>query len=49
MDWPCVTALLAEDFIGRPGARIYEKLQKACEKVGVWPSIRSLILHYLET
>jgi uncharacterized Zn finger protein len=43
-----VASYRAEDFFDRSGRAGYVKLQKAAEKIKVWPDVRSAILCFLE-
>ncbi|MBU0675191.1 MAG: SWIM zinc finger family protein [Proteobacteria bacterium] len=44
-----VASYRAEDFFDRPGRAGYSELQKAAEKIKLWPEVRAAILRFLET
>jgi len=48
-DWHSVAALHAEDFFQDPSLQAFQSLQKAAQRVGVWPAVRTAAMHYLET
>lgn len=43
-----VAAYRAQDFFDHPSRAAYIELQKAAEKIKVWPEIRAVVLRYLE-
>jgi len=48
-DWLRVAAFAAEDFFREPTLHTFEELQKAADKAGVRPAVRTAALRYLET
>ncbi|MFO7535219.1 MAG: SWIM zinc finger family protein [Kiritimatiellia bacterium] len=48
-DRPLATAFLAMEFFDRPDADRYEALQQAAASLGLWDTIRPLLLRWLET
>lgn len=48
-DRPLAAAFLAMEFFNRPDSERYEALQKATASLGLWDTIRPLLLNWLET
>jgi uncharacterized Zn finger protein len=48
-DWHRVAAFRAEDFFRKPALRTFQELRKAAERAEVWPAVRAVAMHYLET
>jgi uncharacterized Zn finger protein len=48
-NWLQVAAMRADDFFEHPMLPTFQELQKAAERAGVWPVVRTGALHYLAT
>jgi uncharacterized Zn finger protein len=48
-DWLSAAAFRSDDFFVRPGIETFKALRQAAESAGVWPAIRTAVMHYLET
>ena len=48
-DWLSAAAFRADDFFVRPEVGTFNELRQASKKAGVWPAVRTAVLHYLET
>ncbi|MGH7183951.1 MAG: SWIM zinc finger family protein [Nitrospiraceae bacterium] len=48
-DWLRVAALRADDFFREPNLQTFQALQKAAQRAGARPAVRSAAMYYLET
>lgn len=48
-DWPGVTMLRAEEFLENPSLETYKELRDASARAGLWETVRSDAISYLET
>jgi uncharacterized Zn finger protein len=47
-DWLRVAAFRAEDFFLEPTFTIFQELRKAAEQAEVWPTVRGVVMNFLE-